>query len=140
MSSFALDLSKFTKLTEKRATSAVKKVFIELSADIIRDTPVDSGRLRANWLPAINKYANFAVLDTDKAKTARKTIAKVTEEGLKYKLGDTLTLTNNLVYAKRIEFGYSKHKSPQGMVRINIKRFQKIVDKAVLGEIKRKAR
>lgn len=124
--SFSLDLSKFAGLTEKKLETVVKKTFIGLSADIIRDTPVDKGRLRANWQPAVNKFDTSTTEDSDK--NGNETISKVTNESNQYKLGDTLTLANNLPYAKRIEFeGWSK-KAPAGMVRKNIIRWQTHLD------------
>ena len=48
-----------------------------------------------------------------------------------FKLGDQLTLTNNLDYAFDIEFNVgSPRKAPRGMVRINVVRWQEHLDKA----------
>ena len=125
--SFSLDLSRFTKLTEDKMETIVKKSFIGLSVDIIKDTPVDSGRLRNNWFPAINKYSAVKTDNIDKSGSVA--ISNVTSLSTRYKLGDTITLTNNLPYASRIEFlGWSKLKAPKGMVRINVTKWQKIVD------------
>lgn len=127
MGSFALDLSKFVDLTEDKMEVVVKKSFIGLSADIIKDTPVDQGRLRGNWFPDVNKFSSETTEAADPS--GAKTIAKVAAETNKFRLGDTLTLTNNMPYAERIEFeGWSK-KAPQGMVRINILRWQTYLDK-----------
>ena len=124
--SFSLDLSKFAGLTEKKLETVVKKTFIGLSADIIRDTPVDTGRLKNNWFPAINKFSDKKTNYTGGKGTARTNDA--IRIGNKFELGDTLTLTNNLPYAKRIEFeGWSK-KAPAGMVRKNIIRWQTHLD------------
>lgn len=133
--------------------TVVKKVFIGLSSDIIKDTPVDTGRLRANWLPAINKFDNTVSIKFDKS--GRGSIGKVKMKAQSYKLGDTVTLSNNVIYAKDIEFGlYPKSvkfgtpvkghgqikyevrtiggfsaKAPKGMVRLNLTRWKEWVDK-----------
>ena len=126
--SLSLDLNKFAKLSEKKLETVVKKTFIQLSTAVIKDTPVDSGRLRGNWQPAINKYEED-VTDT-KDKSGAKAISNVVIDANRYKLGDTLTMSNNLPYAHRIEYlGWSKVKSPSGMVRKNILSFKKWVDK-----------
>ena len=123
--SFSLDLSRFKDLTEKKMEQAVKKTFIQLSTDIVRDTPVASGRLRFNWFPAINKFSESQSDYTDKR--IGSAIAKFTAKANQYKLGDMITLSNNLPYAYDIEYGASKKKSPAGMVRINISRFNAMV-------------
>ena len=126
--SFALDLSKFSKLTEKKMETVDKKVFIDLSTAIIKDTPVLSGMLRNNWFPAINKFSDDET--TIKDKSGEIAISRTVILSNKYKLGDILTLTNNLPYAPRIEFlKWSKIKAPRGMVRINITKWQSWVDK-----------
>ena len=126
MGSFALDLSKFAKLTENKMELVVKKAFIGLSSDIIKDTPVAEGRLRANWQVGINKFDESTTEDTDKSGST--TIARVEGDSNRFKLGDMITLSNNLPYARRIEFeGWSK-KAPAGMVRINVTRWQQHLD------------
>ena len=95
----------------------IKKAFIGLSTDIIMDTPVLSGRLRNNWMTSVNQGSN----ETTES-TGNEAINRVS--AVKFKLGDTLYLTNNLPYAKRIEYGYSK-KAPNGMLRRNIIRWEK---------------
>lgn len=125
--SFSLDLSKFAHLTEKKMETVVKKVFIELSTAIIKDTPVLSGRLRNSWFIGIDSYADGVSSSEDKSDIV---IANVIKDTNRYKLGKTITLTNNMPYAHRIEFyRWSKVKAPRGMVRLNVKRFQSWVDK-----------
>ena len=113
----------------------VKKSFIQLSTEIIETSPVDTGRFRANWLPAVNGYR----IDTTESTDEVKAIAKVASTTNKYKLGDLVTLSNNLPYATAIEFGLYKgegskivggfsKKAPEGVVRINIQKWQKYVD------------
>ncbi len=63
---FSLDLSKFANMAEDKMEKVVKKSFIGLSSDVIRDTPVDSGRLRNNWFPDVNKFSNSETTATDK--------------------------------------------------------------------------
>jgi hypothetical protein len=124
--SFSLDLSAFASLTEKKMTTVVKKSFIGLSSDIIKDTPVLSGRLRANWQVGINKFDDSITENTDK--TGANTIAKVKDETNSFKLGDIITLSNNLPYAKRIEFEGWSDKAKKGMVRLNVIRWQQHLD------------
>jgi len=124
--SFALDLSKFSKLTEKKMETVVKKVFIGLSTDIIKGVPIDTGRARGSFLPAINKFSDEVSNTLDRSGNV--TISKATSKANEYKLGDMISLTSNLPYIKRLEYGWSKQ-APSGFVRLNIARFQTWVDK-----------
>ena len=123
---FSLDLSKFAKLTDDKLEKVVKKTFIDLSSAVIQDTPVLSGRLRNSWFPAIDGFAKGV---SDSESKGDKVLSDVKKEANKFKLGKTLTLTNNMDYAPRIEYDGWSAKAPAGMVGINIIRFQKWIDK-----------
>jgi len=115
------EITKFALKVQSQSKAKIQKAFIGLSSDIIRDTPVLSGRLRNNWIPSVNKGTNETLYSTDKSGLVA--IGKV--YSLTFKLGDTLYLTNNLPYAKRIEFDSWSAKARGGMVRINIIRWDK---------------
>ena len=114
-----------------QSEAKIKKAFIGLSSDIIMDTPVLSGRLKNNWFVSVNQGSNETT-----ERTGNESIGRV--NAVKFKLGDTLYLTNNLPYAEKIEFGLypspSKTgktvngfsaKAPAGMCRKNIIRWEK---------------
>ncbi|NTX09022.1 hypothetical protein, partial [Myxococcus sp. CA040A] len=46
------------------------------------------------------------------------------------KLGDTVYVTNNLPYARRLEFGHSAQ-APRGMVRVTVARLREILEGAL---------
>ena len=130
----AKQIHEFNIKAMAQSEAKIKKAFVGLSTDIIMDTPVLSGRLRNNWFPSVNQGTNKTTKYTgEKGAAATSRVSAV-----KFKLGDTLYLTNNLPYAERIEFGlypspsktgktvggYSV-KSPQGMVRKNIIKWSK---------------
>lgn len=113
-----------------QSEAKIKKAFMGLSTDIIMDTPVLSGRLRNNWMVSVNQGSNQTTNETSNQALGR-------VSAVKFKLGDTLYLTNNLPYAKTVEFGLYPQsntgkvvggfsaKSPKGMVRKNIIRWEK---------------
>ena len=101
-----------------QSEAKIKKAFVSLSTDIIMDTPVLSGRLRNNWMVSVNKGSNETT-----ERTGNESIGRV--NAVKFKLGDTLYLTNNLPYAERIEFMGCSAKAPNGMVRRNLMRWEK---------------
>lgn len=117
------EIIEFKNKAMTKSLVATKKAIISLTTDIIYDTPVDTGRLRNNWIPSINKGASYSMLgvDTSKAKSkvrpvVAETIGKVSE----FKLGDTFYFTNNLPYAKVVEFGLYP-KSPKTGTRYEIR-------------------
>ena len=127
----AKQIHEFNIKAMAKSEAKIKKAFIGLSTDIIMDTPVLSGRLRNNWMVSVNKGSNETT-----ERTGNESIGRV--NAVKFKLGDTLYLTNNLPYAEKIEFGlypspsntgktvggYSV-KSPQGMCRKNVIKWEK---------------
>ena len=125
--SFELQMKEFENMTAEKSELLFKKVCFDLSNSIIMDTAVDKGTARGNWQPDINSIQNDVLEIEDKSGNA--TVAKVANQTNNLKLGQYFTLTNNLPYILRLEYGWSK-KSPQGMIGINIMRFQNFVNKA----------
>ena len=136
------EIIEFKNKAMTKSLVATKKAIISLTTDIIYDTPVDTGRLRNNWIPSINKSeTSYSMLGSDTSKrrskerpTLQETITKVNT----LQLGDTFYFTNNLPYAKVVEFGEypspSKTgktvggfsaKAPEGMVRKNLLKWSK---------------
>lgn len=127
--SFSLDLSKFAKGTEEKLEKTKRAVTLKLFSAIVLDTPVDTGRLRGNWQISIAAPKTGTLAREDKSGSTVNSEIKATVEASK--LGDTVILRNNLPYAHRIEYdGWSKVKAPQGMVRRNLLRFERLLKKA----------
>lgn len=127
MKSFELQMKEFENMTTEKSELLFKKVCFDLSNSIIMDTSVLSGRARGNWQPDINSIQNDVLEVEDKSGNA--TVAKVASQTNNLKLGQYFTLTNNLPYILRLEYGWSK-KSPNGMLGINVMRFQNFVNQA----------
>ena len=127
MKSFELQIKEFENMTAEKSELLFKKVCFDLSNSIIMDTSVLSGRARGNWQPDINSIQNDVLEVEDKSGNA--TVAKVASQTNNLKLGQFFTLTNNLPYILRLEYGWSK-KSPNGMLGINVMRFQQFVNQA----------
>jgi hypothetical protein len=79
-----------------RATSGLT---LEITANLIEATPVDTGLARASWVPAIGETASATGAAAQAAG-----VAAVTS----YKLGDgPLSITNNVPYIERLIAGSS---------------------------------
>ena len=122
MSNFASQMKQFENMTEKKAEKVFRKTCFEISNEVISNTPVDSGRAKNNWFPDINRFSTEMTETTNK----QGSINLVTNATPKLKIGDTFTLSNNLPYIVRLEYGWSKQK-PNGFVAIAIQKFDTIL-------------
>lgn len=124
--SFALELKRFSEKYEEEAGEMIQGVEIKLFSAIILDTPVDTGRLRSNWMVSFDNPLFESTLDVDP--TGQQTIAEMQSKVLERQSGRLTWFANNLIYAIPIEYGHSKVKAPEGMVRRNVVRFQVLLD------------
>lgn len=123
--SFALDVSKFVEKAKKNPEKVMRQVSIKLFSAIIKATPVDTGRARNNWfasggIPSQETTTYGAPQGTATIQRATAVINTATD-------WSEFTLTNNLPYIQRLEYGWSQQ-APQGMVRTNITRFQQLIN------------
>lgn len=149
-----LEFNEFTRKTLDRADKLIRAVGIKTFTAVIRDTPVgdpdlwqsswlDSedratvannphlegyvgGRLRGNWRCSLsapdtsttpeNEFPGLGQVLTDVQKTCESADRK-----------KELWLANSLPYAWRIEYEGHSRQAPEGMVRRNVTRIQKII-------------
>ena len=115
--SFSGDIEKFSKGSIETADKIRREFILKLFSAVIKDTPVDTGRLRGNWFPKVGSPSR------EKKETAKENESIPRIPGNLGKFGDTVYMSNNLDYAAGIEYeGRSRIKAPAGMVRINIAR------------------
>lgn len=136
--SFSVELNNFRKKSLDIAEDASRKIQLRLFRSVVFDTPVAEGTLRGNWQLGVNSSPTGTVDKNDES--GNTTVADIERALASFKLGDTTYLVNNLPYAYPIEFyGWSKIKAPQGMVRKNVLRLNKIAE-AVAREVNRGSR
>ena len=121
--SFQTDISKFVKKSNKAPKDIRDAVLLKLFGAIIKDTPVDTGRLRGNWMTNIGSPN----LETT-TKKSNSAISRAKKALSPSKFEDVIYFTNNLPYAGAIEMGHSKQ-APQGMMRTNLTRFEALIAK-----------
>jgi hypothetical protein len=156
MSDFSKQIKAWTEKAKGNMEKVAQLTCSELSEKVVMRTPVDTGRLRGNWQPSINRIPNSSLLRTDKS--GINTLSRISASVKKLKTGDTFYLINNLVYAQVVEYGlypklvkYRTHQrnlkdpkygrmrswngfstlAPNGMVRVSINEFNQVVRKAV---------
>jgi len=125
--SFATDLDKAVLNIKGFTEKQVRGTLFGLSSRIIKESPVDTGRFRGNWQASIGSPASATTSRLDSTGAGSINDVAVTVQGLK--LGQTFYLANNLPYARRLEYGYSKQ-APSGFLRINLQRVQFEINKA----------
>ena len=131
--SFGNDISKFVDKTEGKMEKVVKMSFVQLSANVIRRSPVGDptkwkgsapkgyagGRFRANWQASIGSPVSGEI-DSTNASVATGSVVNATK-----RFGDYY-LMNNLPYAKRLEEGHSRQAS-DGIVKLAVAEWSSIV-------------
>ncbi len=106
---------------ENWALETVQGTLFGISNNIIKESPVDTGRFRNNWLASSGRPRRGTLTQTDKS--GNRAVARAGRIVESLEAGDTFYLVNNLPYARRLEFG-SSTQAPSGMLRINVERFR----------------
>jgi len=135
--SFTLDIRSFCEKAKKNPEKVMRAVSLKLFSAIILGSPVDTGRFRMNWQASGPSPAGGQVGGVDL--TGSKAINSATTFVTTNSYWQEFTLSNNLPYANVIEYGgypgdgpnttggFSRQ-APQGIVGINVKRFQSLLD------------
>lgn len=118
--SFTLDIKKFAQKTDSTLDEAARAIKISLFNGVIRDTRVDTGRLRGNWQTTTGAPATGKVDRQDKVAQGTNG-GKAMDDVVKTVKGDTVDyLTNNLIYAR-------VWNERDGMIEKNMARIDRIV-------------
>lgn len=138
MSKWTLDLTKYANGVKAKIKKVRVNYAFALYSSIVKKTPVDTGRARANW--------NISVGNVDSSTTE-----ETKKSGLKYKESDinpngdeSIYISNNLPYITTLEYGgYSKSsktgktvngfskQAPNGMVGVTLANSENIFNEAV---------
>ena len=121
--SFSLDISRFVANTNLKVKDAITGVAYGLAGNVIRRTPVDTGRARGNWIVTMDALSRekTGVLD----KSGEHALDRVARglEGFVPGKTNHIFLTNTLPYIVMLEYGWSPQ-SPAGMVRLSLLTFR----------------
>lgn len=123
--SFQSDIKKFTDKAEISAEKVFRGSALTIFRAVILRTPVDTGRLRANWQCSLNIPSGGEIDGTDK--TGSGAISAAASKTNDAKLSDSIYLVNNLPYAQAIEDGHSQEQAPAGMVKTTISEWNRVV-------------
>ena len=143
---FADDVKGFDVDTVKKMELVARLVLLRVYSEIIKKSPVLSGRFRSNWAVAIGSIPSgtddsdtFPEGDVVGSDTGPIISAKVSEgEATLFGLnaGDTIYMANNLPYAQVLENGRTTSsgsiQAPNGMVGLTVQEFQEFVNEIAL--------
>lgn len=133
MSKVNFNTSDLEKKINTKFSQLVRKVVLDGMRQLIRQSPVDTGRLKANWSTSITEMSSGTV-EAQGPKTSRGRISapldyNASKNGVStYKLGQTAFLHNNLEYVLPLEYGTSKQ-APVGWIRSTSITMQRQFDK-----------
>jgi len=129
--SFGQDLNRFTVKVTEASEEKIRGNLLSFTKLVIEQTPVDTGRLRGNWQSSINQ-AKLSEITRQQKGLSGSALNEAQKTLSQFELGDIFFFTNNLPYARVVEFGlypnppkkgtgktvggFSKL-APQGMVR-----------------------
>jgi len=139
MSKWSLDLTEYARKKKVEIKKVRKTYAYALYSSIVRKTPVDTGRARANWNVSIGEPDSST---TEKTRKSPKPLSSMPEP----KGDESIFITNNLPYIETLEYGgypkkpkggndktingYSKQ-APEGMVGVTLANNENIFNAAV---------
>ena len=129
--SFSKDIRSFTSKATTAHDKITRAATLELFSGVIKATPVDKGRARGGWATSVGAPAPSPDREDQIPKgqpggEAFDEVFEKTPQGA----GQVTYLSNNLPYIEELENG-SSTQAPEGMVRKNMDRVQKMVDAAI---------
>lgn len=125
MGAFEMSLKNFEQSTIKKMDQAKRKIAFQLFVDIVKLTPVDTGRARGNWNIAAIPITSVEDFEGSPSGAASHATMKGMSILAKNTVGKPIFITNNVPYIWVLENG-SSQQAPHGMVRTAVKRFTNV--------------
>jgi hypothetical protein len=124
MASFSVQCKAFAEKINVNFSTVVRKVSAGIYSDIVKTWPVDTGYSRRNWQVSADTPIEGTIGTVPKKGSGEVLDPLYDPQGqataLPLKKGDlSVWIVNNVVYAERLENGWSKQ-APHGCVRIAV--------------------
>lgn len=116
---FALELNKAKVDTDEKVSDAIALIAMYCLRGIVRKSPVDTGRFRANWQVSKNVPRTTELNLTKENQGVTISRGQRTIDTFDIKNDSMIIIQNNLPYANRLENGWSKQ-APNGMVSLTV--------------------
>lgn len=128
---FFRDIEEEQKAIYEKIILIIKKVAFDFFGKVIKESPVDTGRLRSSWVVVAESDISPDVIEINKnegqaTSIAVKRLGKIED----FQLGDIIRLVNNVEYSIYVEFGAPK-KSTTAMIRLNSQEMREVLNEAI---------
>jgi len=110
MARVVFEKTKIKNTVNKNGGKFIRKIALDGLRQVIRQSPVDTGRFKANW------GSSVGTMDASTTEDTSANFGKQSQGISQYKLGQTMFLHNNLQYALPLEYGSSKQ-AAKGWIR-----------------------
>lgn len=133
---FRANVAKRLKHVEAHVETLVQKTLVDMASSVVRMSPVDTGRFRANWVFGRGAFNPTTTDATDAGGGGtQQRLQREISAGVKLGQSEVVYITNSLPYAYRLEYEGWSSQAPAGMVRVTIANFRPII-RRVAAEIK----
>lgn len=131
---FQGDIEKWIKQVKSGLDDVIREFVKAVHADLVKRSPVDTGRFRANWQITYNHIPMYALNEYDKS--GEKTIASGIRTANVLPLGrggavTTIYFSNMLIYANALEYGHSQQ-APAGVLGLVAIRLRSYMAEAII--------
>lgn len=131
---FQGDIDKWINQVKTGLDDVIREFVKAVHADLVKRSPVDTGRFRANWQITYNHIPMYALNEYDKS--GEKTIASGIRTANVLPLGrggavTTIYFSNMLIYANALEYGHSQQ-APAGVLGLVAIRLRSYMSEAII--------
>ncbi len=122
---FSAGIAAFAKKAGLGLEDAAARSLLQLTNNVVIQTPKDQGRAQANWFPSVGTPAQGFDLDKTDLVSQSSINSAISDS-----IGGTYWLVNNLPYIRRLEYDGHSLQAPNGWVRANIENFNLMLQDA----------
>ena len=122
---FSAGIAAFAKKAGLGLEDAATRSLLQLTNNVVIQTPKDQGRAQGNWFPSVGTPAQGFDLDKTDLVSQSSINSAISDS-----IGGTYWLVNNLPYIRRLEYDGHSLQAPNGWVRTNIENFNLMLQDA----------
>lgn len=122
---WTIPLDRLAAKSTAKLETVVRAVTLQLFVSVVKRSPVDTGRFRANWNISYGSPDIKATQLTNQSRGIQQA-----NQAMQQPVGGIVYLSNGLHYAGKLENGSSKQ-APYGMVKLAVTELAAAVKKAI---------